>query len=223
MDQDGGAGGSDPGQEPREEDAGFDRANPLTSFVRTVREVLFEPVGFFRRLPRVGMSWSPVVFALVCSLISAPFAFLAAPYDPLAGNEASFESFVGLFSDIRSSAGLAGVAAVAAIFLILAPLSALLGLFISAAIIHILVKIFVRPADTGFYTTLRVVCYTSATTLLSWIPVVGILASLYGLYLTFVGVREMHGTTTGRALVVIALPVVFFVIVAVLPLFPQSA
>lgn len=54
MDQDGGVVGSDPGQEPREEDAGFDRANPLTSFVRTVREVLFEPVGFFRRLPRVG-------------------------------------------------------------------------------------------------------------------------------------------------------------------------
>lgn len=113
------------------------------------------------------------MFALMCTLISAPFTFLVAPYDPLAGNEASFEGFVGLFSDIRSSAGLAGVAVVAAIFLILAPLNALL-------------------------------------------------ASLYGLYLTFVGVREMHGTSTGRALVVIALPVVLFVIVAVLPLFPQS-
>jgi hypothetical protein len=107
--------------------------------------------------------------------------------------------------------------------LVLAPLLVLVGLYISAAIYHVLVWIFVRPADTGFEATLRVVAYISAVDLLSWIPVVGLLASLYGLYLAFVGIREMHGTTTGRALAVISLPVIFFVIFNVLPLFPQSA
>jgi hypothetical protein len=73
MDRDGGAGGSDRGREPREEDAGFTLANPLASFPRTVCEVLFEPVGFFHRLSgKRGVSWSPVVFALICALISAP-------------------------------------------------------------------------------------------------------------------------------------------------------
>ena len=77
-----------------------------------------------------------------------------------------------------------------------------------------------RQTNAGFYSTLRVIVYTSATTLLDWIPVVGLLASLYGLYLTFVGIWEMHQTTTGRALAVIALPVVLFVVINVLPLFP---
>jgi hypothetical protein len=76
---------------------------------------------------------------------------LVAPYDPLTGNEAGFEEF---FVDARSSAEAAvGVVMVVAVVLIVAPLSVLLGLFIAAAIIHILVKIFVRPTGTHFYTT----------------------------------------------------------------------
>ena len=50
MDQDGSAGGSDRRREPGEEDVGFTLSNPLASFLRAVREVLFKPVGFFRRL-----------------------------------------------------------------------------------------------------------------------------------------------------------------------------
>jgi hypothetical protein len=106
---------------------------------------------------------------------------------------------------------------------VLAPLLVLLGLYISAAIYQIVVWIFVRLTDTGFEATLRVISYTSAVELLNWIPVVGLLASFYGLYLAFVGIREMHETTTGRALAVISLPVVFFVVFNVLPLFPPRA
>ena len=40
--------------------------------------------------------------------------------------------------------------------------------------------------------------------------------------LTCVGIREMHETTTGRALAVIALPVGLVVVANVLPLFPQE-
>jgi hypothetical protein len=88
---------------------------------------------------------------------------------------------------------------------------------------HILVWIFVRPTDTDFKAILREATYTSAVELLTWIPVVGLLASLFGLYLAFVGIREMHETTTGRALAVISLPVVLFVVLTVLPLLRQSA
>jgi hypothetical protein len=81
----------------------------------------------------------------------------------------------------------------------------------------------VRPTDTDFEATLRVVAYTFAVDLLSWILVVGLLASLYGLYLAFLGIHEMHETTIGRALAVISLPVVLFVVLTVLPLLRQSA
>ncbi len=208
------------GEEPRE-DAGFYLSNPTWSFVSTVRIVLLSPADFFRRLlPREGSLWSPVVFALLCILISLPLSLLVLPYDPLTGNEAGVEGFADLFPGVRSSAGAAGLAV---IFLVLASLGALLGLFVSAAVYHVLVRIAVRPTNTDFYATLRVISYTSAVELLTWIPVVGLLASLYGLYLAFIGIREMHETTTRRALAVIALPVDLFVIYNVLPLFPQEA
>jgi hypothetical protein len=62
-------------------------------------------------------------------------ALLVVPHDSLDGGEPSFEGFANLFPEVRSSAGVAGVSV---IFLILASLSALPSLFISAAIYHIL-------------------------------------------------------------------------------------
>ena len=222
MDSGSGAGSQAYERDWRESD-GFDLSRPVRSFVSTVRKVLFEPVGFFRRLPRRGRALNPVVFALVCALISAPLAFLAAPFDPLTGNDTPdlHDSLAMLVAEPGGS--VAAVIVVILAVLVLAPLLVLLGLYISAAIYHLLVWIFVRPMDTGFEATLRVISYTSAVELLNWIPVVGLLASFYGPYLAFVGIREMHETTTGRALAVISLPVVFFVVFNILPLFPQSA
>jgi hypothetical protein len=206
----------------RESD-GFDLSRPMRSFLSTVRRFLFEPVAFFRRLPRRGRALNPVVFALVCALISAPLALLAAPFDPLTRDEMSDfgDSLTRLVAEPGGS--VAAVIVVILAVLVFAPLLVLLGLYISAAIYQIVVWIFVRPTDTGFEATLRVIPYTSAVELLNWIPVIGLLASFYGLYLAFVGIRKMHETTTGRALAVTSLPVVFFVVFNVLPLFPQSA
>jgi hypothetical protein len=123
-------------------------------------------------------------------------ALLVVPYDSLAGDEPSFEGFADLFLDVRSSAG---VARLAVLFLILAFLSTFLGFLISAAIYYILMRTLVRPTNTDFYMAC-VISYTSVVSvveLLIWILVVGFLASLYGLYLAFVGIREMHETTIG--------------------------
>ena len=222
MDSGSGTGGHYGERGPRE-DEGFDLSSPARSFVRTVREVLFEPVGFFQRLPPEGKALNPVLFALACALISAPLSLLAAPFDPLLTDDTRGlrDSLAGLTAEPGGS--VAAVVVVILAVLILAPLLVLLVLYISAAIYHILVWIFVRPTENGFQATLRVVAYISAVDLLTWIPVVGLLASLYGLYLAFVGIREMHETTTGRALAVISLPVAFFVILNVLPLLQQSA
>lgn len=97
------------------------------------------------------------------------------------------------------------------LFLVLSPLLIILGLYIGAGIYHLLVLLFVGPTGTGFEATLRVFAYTSAIDLLSWIPVAGMLAGLYGFYLTFVGIREMHETSSGHAFAVILLQMVLLV------------
>jgi len=62
-------------------------------------------------------------------------------------------------------------------------------------------------ANSGYEATFRVVSYVSVTNLVNWIPIIGGLLALYGLYLAIVGIREMHATTTGRAALVVLLPI----------------
>jgi hypothetical protein len=52
---------------------------------------------------------------------------------------------------------------------------------------------------------------------------VGWLLGLYGIYLSVVGIREMHGTTTGKALLVVLIPVIVVVVLALLGLLVAGA
>ena len=54
------------------------------------------------------------------------------------------------------------------------------------------------------------------TSLLGWLPFIGWIFSLYRLYLGTVGIREMHATTTGRALLVVLLPAILVLILSLI-------
>jgi hypothetical protein len=68
-----------------------------------------------------------------------------------------------------------------------------------------------------------VAAYTSVTSLVSWIPFVGGLLALYGVYLSVVGIREMHNTTTAKALIVVLAPLIVIVVLALLGLLVAGA
>lgn len=51
----------------------------------------------------------------------------------------------------------------------------------------------------NFEATYRTYCYASAVALFSWIPFVGWITSLYGLYVLVVGLREVHGNVSEAA------------------------
>ena len=99
---------------------------------------------------------------------------------------------------------------------ILTPIGATIGLFILAGIAHLLVMLFVGSENSGFESTFRVVSYVSVTNLVNWIPFIGGLLALYGLYLAVVGLREMHSTTTGRAALVVLVPIGLILVVVLL-------
>jgi hypothetical protein len=50
----------------------------------------------------------------------------------------------------------------------------------------------------------------------SWVPVVGGLVALYGIYLAIVGIREVHQTTTGKAALVVLIPAAVMAVVVLL-------
>ena len=173
----------------------YDLSNPVGSFTDVVRLVVARPAEFFSGIPRRGNYLSPLVFALICieiSTILGGLLRLAWAAETMGGVR---------FQGVNYTFG-AFIADV-----ILAPIGATIGLFIFAAIAHLLVMLFVGNANSGYEATFRVVSYVSVTSLVNWIPLIGGLLALYGLYLAVVGIREMHATTTGRAALVVLLPI----------------
>ena len=90
--------------------------------------------------------------------------------------------------------------------IIIAPIVGTIGIVVAAAIQQLLVRLVVGARNSGFGATFRVASYTQVTSLANWIPIVGPLLALYGIYLSVVGIREMHGTTTAKAALVVLIP-----------------
>jgi len=207
-------GGRPPGEPPRGPAASsggeFNLQDPVGSFIRTVQGVLLSPVAFFRGIARQGDFLNPAIFALICALISALLggiiSLVISPFFAGPGDTAG-EALAG---------GLVGFI----LTLILSPIYTAVGLLIGAGIYHLLVFLLVRPSNAGFEATFRVVCYVAAVQLISWIPIVNIVAGIYAIVLSVLGIREVHNTTTGRAAAVVLIPVavilLFVLIIVVL-------
>ena len=199
------AGGppSGPPRGPARSSAGeFNLQDPIGSFISTVRGVLLNPVNFFRGIARQGDYVNPAVFALICALISALLggiiSLVLSPFFAGPGDSAG-EALAG---------GLVGFI----VTLILSPIYTAIALLVGAGIYHLLVWLFVRPSNAGFEATFRVVCYVAAIQLISWIPIVNIIAGIYGIVLSIFGIREVHNTTTGKAAAVVLIPVAVIVL-----------
>jgi hypothetical protein len=174
----------------------YNLSDPIHSFIDTVRRVVLQPVSFFASLPQSRNLVNPLVFALICIEI----------YTILGG-------LLGLVR-VGTNRGLGSFIA----SIIAAPIGGAIGLFILAAILHLLVRLVVGAGNSGFEATFRVAAYAAVVNLVSWIPLVGWLLGLYGIYLSVVGIREMHGTTTGKAALVVLIPagVILLVLVGLL-------
>lgn len=167
---------------------GFETFDFFRSFAQTVRGVILEPARFFRDLDRRRPSGSAVIFAVVCGVMNILLLQLVAPVDSW------------IWGETYPAADRAYW-----IILALSPLLVWAGVYLLAALQHFLVMIFVRPRE-DYDATLLVYAYATALALLSWIPVVGYLASAYGLFVTMLGIRGLHDTTTTRAFLSILMP-----------------
>src|SRR3712207_6190507 len=93
----------------------FDYRDPVQSFITTVQRVVLQPTEFFRSVPRRGDFINPLVFAVICTAISALLGGIIAVLIAAvgAGDQGFGAAVVGLFGGV-----------------ILAPIYTALGLFI---------------------------------------------------------------------------------------------
>ena len=179
--------------------SGFDTGRPFGSFVAATRRVLLDPKGFFADVRREDSLAGPVVYTVVCHLLAV---LLAGVYD--FGRAAATGTLGGI-----SVVGYEGAAGALVWVLWLLGLSvpyALVTLVIGAGVYHLLLLLFAGRRNAGFGATLRVTGYLSAISLLLWLPVLGLLAGLWGVWINATGLGELHPTTTARALAVAIIP-----------------
>jgi hypothetical protein len=196
----------------------FDASDPLRSFVDVLRRVVLHPADFFAGIPRREGLRNPFLFALICIVIGAVLNAVVG----LIGLQSNLQSYEGMLQPLGlSSQSFAGFVASIIMFVVFG----IIALPVVAAIYQLLVRVVVGRENAGFGATFRVGAYVTVLNLVGWIPILGLLAILYGLYLQVVGLREVHETTTGRVILVLLLwfggailvgALIFIVLVAII-------
>lgn len=158
-----------------------------TALFQTIKASMFSPVEFFSNMPVRGGVLLPLLFGIIVETVGSMAAYL---WSTAVGGQGIFE--------FPSKTPI--------LFALLIPLFVFLGLFLWGVILHASLFL-VGGAQRDFEATFRIVCYTSGPELFGIIPVIGgIISLIWKLYITVVGLREVHGISNGRAIAALLLP-----------------
>jgi hypothetical protein len=179
-----------------------------TALLRTLRESLLEPFPFFSKVAASGTAGMAFVYALILgstgSLFSVIWTYLAIDSTLL-----SWVPWSGMFGDGNDSIAAA---------LVLVPFFSAAKIMASALYFHTLLFV-TRTKRRGLNATINVVCYAESTAVLNLIPVAGSAAAfVWSIFLLAVGFSRVHRMSTGKAMLVIILPLLIlaaFLILAV--------
>ena len=177
-------------------------------YVELIKGFFLSPVETFRKVKDTDYRDTLVYFlvlVLICTVLSI-LVMLASP--PPAW-------FTGMYTLLGIGALSGSGTVIIAVMMIIA---ALVLLFIGAAWLHLWVYLF--GGRKGFRETLKALAFgETPALLLGWIPVVGILGGIWALILSVLGIRELHGISTTRAIgaviVAVIIPLLILVLLAV--------
>ncbi|MBN2541716.1 YIP1 family protein [bacterium] len=165
----------------------------------TLKLVLFKPTDAFTAMRSEGGLIEPLIYAVVLGSVGAIVGLIWQGLFQSLGvlaSEYPQESIFNLFFVV-----------IAAVFM---PVFITAGIFISSGILHLCLMI-VGAANRPFETTFRIVCFAGGSTaLIQLIPLCGgLVGGIWTIVLEVIGVEHAHGTTTGKAVLAVLLPVLF--------------
>jgi len=180
------------------------------SLVETAKLVFTRPTDFFRRV-RVDQSGSAVLFGV---LLASVGTMAGALYGWLGGaaSLAAMEEMAAGLPDTQAQVfrGLGGLMGGAFTFgqVIMAPLMALIGIYLSAALLH-LVLMLLHATPRRFDGTLTAVGYSYGLFALGVVPVCGSLVALvWYLAVLIMGLGETQRCGPGKAALAVFAPVI---------------
>ncbi|TAL46855.1 hypothetical protein EPN87_04225 [archaeon] len=163
------------------------------------RQVLLKPDKALRKTMNVR---DATVYTAIISVVSAvltPAIYLLAPMMMSFDLSVFYGSMMGLY-------GLVFIP----VFIILS----VTGAFLSAGIIHLFGRLF-KILPKNFDRTYDAVVYgRTPSLLLGWIPVVNMIAGIWGVVLLIMGLKRQHNITTGKAILAFLAPIIITVAIA---------
>jgi hypothetical protein len=181
-----------------------DRLGLVEALIQTIRLLVTDPSNAFSRLRADSDLTSPILFGLILSWVSV---LLSQIWQLMFGGlvRSLFSQMHG-FGGAFTPSGAAGVIGT----LVVWPVIFVVGLFISAGILHLCLMIVGATTDSpnGFEGTLKVVSYSQVAGVASVVPLAGgFLFAIWALILEVIGSAIVHRTTQGRALMGVLIPV----------------
>jgi hypothetical protein len=176
-------------------------------YLELIKGFVLSPVETFRKVKDTDYN-DTLMYFLVLVLINTALSVLIM----LVSLSSMWTVFNGMFErlGIGTMSG-SGIVIIAVLMIIVA----LVLLFIGAAWLHLWVYLF--GGRKGYRETLKALAFgETPALLLGWIPLVGFLAGIWSLVLSILGVRELHGISTARALGAVILAVLIPLLILVL-------
>jgi hypothetical protein len=162
---------------------------------RTWIESLTAPVEFFRRLEATAPLARAVLYFLIMAVGAALFSLLWG----LTGSAPELPPEAAAVLDLDSRA-------LQLFGFFLSPFANLILLGLAVLAVHAFVLL-LTDSRLPMLATARIICYASGPALLTIVPWVGEIAGWIGsAVLLATGIREVHGTSTGRASLAVLLP-----------------
>ncbi|NLA74772.1 MAG: hypothetical protein GX846_04775 [Deltaproteobacteria bacterium] len=159
--------------------------------------VLFSPVQFFRAVKEGTGIREAMIFGILTGSIGAMFSFFWGFYlQP--------ERFLVL---IKALQGASSVSSIFMMMIIFSPLIVFINALIVTAVVHVSLSV-MGGASKGFDSTMKVILYSNAASLFNIFPYLGgLIAYVLSLMIIVKGLREVHETGSGKAVLSLLLPV----------------
>jgi hypothetical protein len=163
---------------------------------QTLKQSLGSPRDFFSHMPPHGGYSNPLLYCIIIETLGTLAAYL---WGIAVGNP-----LVAAGDMSRTTMVLLGI---------FVPVMVIIWTFFWSVVLHGTLRILAGPGKS-FEGTFRVVAYSSGPELLSVIPYVGSFAAIFlKLYLSIVGLREVHGLTSSKATLIVLLPGILLFII----------
>ena len=176
-----------------------ERYGAVEALFLTWKNSIFSPSNFYRSVPPKGGIRNALIYAIIIGAIGISIKLIwgyifRAVQVPFMMKNHRFEYLMS--------------GRMLLFLIVLSPIIIVVFTFIGAGIYHICLSI-IRGANRDFEATFKAVCYSYGPYLFQIVPICGqLVGSVWIIVMYVIGLREMHRTTTGKAMFAVFLPLI---------------